>query len=156
MSKNSVVVASIVSLILSLLYNFVALEMKYKAILFLITLISWIAIIYVIFSDAKQRNKSLAFVALGLFLGGLGGLIYYALIFNSDDRNLQSSSKSGMSENSKKNAKIFSISLAVIFALAGILTLPFSSDSSFNLPLTGIFVVLILACLGIFFYLRKL
>ena len=57
----------------------------------------WMALIVAVAKDASQRGKSGVFCLLPLFIGWLGGIIYYAII--SSDGN--SSSKT----NPQKSAK---------------------------------------------------
>lgn len=152
MSKNSVLITSLISLILTGIYNFVPLPYTPKGILFYTLIIVWIAVVYVVFSDTKKRGKPTIFAGLALLLGGIGGLIYYFTISKESDDQLSAKPQQGMSESSRKNLLIFSWILAVIFGLAFVMTLPLRENSEFNWPLTITMGVILLACIGSIFY----
>ena len=151
MGKNSVLITSLISLILTGIYNFVPLPYTPKGILFYTLIIVWIAVVYVVFSDTKKRGKPTIFAGLALLLGGIGGLIYYFTIYKESDDQL-SKHQQGMSESSRKNLLIFSWILAVIFGLAFVMTLPIREGSEFNWPLTITMGVILLACIGSIVY----
>lgn len=50
-----------------------------------IAIILWIAVIAVVFGDAKKRQKSAGWAGLALVLGGIGGLIYFFTIRKESD-----------------------------------------------------------------------
>jgi hypothetical protein len=60
-----------------------------------------------------------------------------------------------MSDTSKKNLRIFSIFLTVIFGIVFVITLPIWGDSSLNLPLTGTIGIILLLSIGMIFYSKK-
>ena len=155
MSKNSVLITSIISLVLWGIYNFYPLSYTPKGIIFYTIILVWIALVYVVFSDTKKRGKPTIFAGLALLLGGIGGLIYYFTIYKESDEQLGSQPQQGMSESSRKNVLIFSSILAVIFGLAFIMTLPLQENSSFNWPLTITLGVILLACIGSIFYVKN-
>lgn len=157
MSKNSILILSILSLISAIIYNVLPGKpylnvLTGKTIALVVVLIFWIIVIYSVFSDTKQRNKSTIFVGLTLLLGGIGGLIYYFTIFKESDEQLATKTQQGMSESSRKNLFIFSIILTLIFGFAFIMTLPLRGGSSFNWPLTITLGVILLACIVSIFY----
>lgn len=85
MSKNIILITSLISLGLSATYNFVIFTKSTTQILFILTAISWIAVPFVVFSDAKQRGKKPGpWGGISILLGGIGGLIYYATIFKEN------------------------------------------------------------------------
>jgi hypothetical protein len=85
MSKNSVLAVSIISLIISAIYSFWVFTKPIKQILFVLALVSWFVVPFVVFNDAKKRNKKYAaWGGLCFLLGGIGGLIYYATIFKEE------------------------------------------------------------------------
>jgi len=87
MSKISVIITSILSLIVTFIFNYLPdsgmNELKIGS--FVATIILWIAVVFVVFADAKKRNKSPGFAGLTLITGGIGGLIYYFVIFREQD-----------------------------------------------------------------------
>ena len=155
MGKKSILAASIISLVLVIVYEVGSLPMGAKAILLLFLIASWIGVIFVVFMDTKKRNKPTLYAALALALGGLGGLIYYFNIKNESDDNLAGTPSQGISQTSKKNLFIFSVILAVIFGLAFIMTMPFSENSSLNLPLSATMGILFLISISTLIYAKK-
>ena len=87
MSKLSVLITSLLSLIVTGLFNYLPesgmIGLKIGS--FIGTIILWVAVVYVVFADAKQRNKSPGFAGLTLITGGIGGLIYYFVIFKEQN-----------------------------------------------------------------------
>ena len=81
MSKKIILTLSIISLIVAAVAGVGgdALFLVGLVIAFFLGLV----LAFIVFSDAKERGKSPAFVLLPLFLGGIGGLIYYFIIKDS-------------------------------------------------------------------------
>jgi len=155
MSKNLILITSIISLILAGIYTFFSLSYTPKGILFYTLIIVWIAVVYIVFSDAKKRGKPTIFTGLALLLGGIGGLIYYFTISKESDDQLSSIPQQGINESSRKSLLIFSSILAVIFGLAFVMTFPLRDGSEFNWPLTITMGILLLACIGSIFYAKN-
>lgn len=81
MSKNAVLITSILSLITSIVYNVMQFLKTTKPIIFIVVAVFWIAVAFVVFSDAKERGrKHAAWGGLCFLIGGIGGLIYYFTI----------------------------------------------------------------------------
>ena len=156
MSKNLVLITSLVHLIIAGIYGFANLSTNIKRIVLIVALIWSLVVVVAVFADAKQRGKSAAFAGLGLFLGGLGGLIYYSMIYGENESEINNQSVSqGMSDTAKRNLRIFSIILAILFGIAFVMTLPFSKNSSLSLPRTITFGIILLASIFMIFYSKK-
>ena len=84
MTKNAILVLSILNLIL-LLSVFMGVGEGYSDLIFVMTLILVLLLVFFVFSDAKLRGKSEAFALLPLLLGGIGGFIYYFIIIKEKD-----------------------------------------------------------------------
>ena len=81
MSKNAVLITSILSLILSVAYNVMQFSKTIKSVLFIVVAIFWIVVPFVVFSDAKERGrKHAAWGGLCFLTSWLGGFIYYFTI----------------------------------------------------------------------------
>lgn len=81
MVKNTVLIVSLASLVISVLYNVLQLTGGIKTGFFVLTGILWIAVPFVVFSDAKERGrKHGAWGGLCFLTGWIGGLIYYFTI----------------------------------------------------------------------------
>ncbi|MBR9677492.1 hypothetical protein GOV04_05095 [Candidatus Woesearchaeota archaeon] len=154
MGKNLILITSIISLIMTIVYNFVSLSYTPKGILFYSLIVIWIVLTYFVFADVKKRNMPTIYVGTTLFLGGLGGLIYYFKIYKQSDQNLNSEQSSKISESSKKNLKFFSIFMAVIFGVAFIMTLPLTGGE-INYIRSGVFGVLLALSIYVIRYASK-
>jgi hypothetical protein len=134
MSKNSVLITSIIQIAITIAYFLVTTKTTLWGLLQTGALIFCIVIAFVIYSDAKRRGKSAAFAALGIFLGGIGGLIYYFIIYK--DSYEQLARPQPMSESTRKSLLIFSSVLTSIFGLIFLYTIPWTRLSYISWPLT--------------------
>lgn len=150
MSKTTILVMSIISMLLTAVYNVLPLSPSFSAILFLLLVLAWIVTVVVVFGDVKRRGKSQIFTGLTLFFGGFGSLIYYFTI--RKEENEPSGQPAPMSESSRKNMVIFSSIMAVIFGFAFVITLPIWPDSYLSLPQTLTWGILLAVSIGIIIY----
>jgi len=81
MAKKTVLIVSLVSLIISVLYSTLQLAEGIKIGLGVVAFISWMAVCFTVFSDAKERGrKHSAWGGLCFLIGWIGGLIYFFTI----------------------------------------------------------------------------
>jgi hypothetical protein len=121
-SKAFVLLSSIFSLIVSVLYSLSHAFQKSVAIVTTLALVfSFAMVALAVYTDARRRDKPEMFAALGLVLGGLGGLIYYSMVKDESDADLPA--YKGMSEGAKRSALIFNYILSAVFGLIVIINI---------------------------------
>lgn len=97
MGKNTILIVSIISILSLIVFNNLPRNISivpapiYFSV-FLSVIVLWVINVYFVFKDAKSRKKSPGFAGLTLLLGGIGGIIYYAVIFKEPVQNESSPS----------------------------------------------------------------
>ena len=80
MAKTTVLVTTLIALIINLAHLFDVIP-DMKSITTLLSIISWLAVPFVVFADAKERERKHGpWSGLCFLTGWVGGLIYYFTI----------------------------------------------------------------------------
>ncbi|MCF7798410.1 hypothetical protein K9M74_00750 [Candidatus Woesearchaeota archaeon] len=151
---TKLIITSIINLLIGALLNIISLETVFGMILIPLALISSILVIAFIFEDAAKRKLSKAYAALGLFVGGFGGLIYYFALAK-DKPYVKSNPDEDKAERNKSrtSAAYFNLVMGIIMLIALIPAIPWKGGY-INWGAVGPMLGLTLIFFTIFFALK--
>jgi VanZ family protein len=140
MVKGAILGTSIAALLFLMLTNMIdyfRLNSIGSTILIGILIILWILLLIMVFKDVKKNNNKTIWIAVTLFFGGLGGVIY-AIVAKDNEVTAEESEK--MRTGNFKNAAIFNYILATILLLICLLTI-INGASYVTLIMLGLAVI---------------
>lgn len=148
MKDTTLIISSAIAILFAIIFNSIpdktsgALGLTFLILAFA----SWLTITYMVFKDAKEKGISTGYAGFGLILGGVGGLLYVLMSKDASAKKVKHSSK---------NLQIFSLIMAIIFGLALLLTMPWTSNQVINWGVTIFVLVFFVLSLLMMWWAKK-